>query len=63
MTGGAAFTYLWDNAGSLSSATIANRQVELKDTKAARRTLEELVKAHPQSEAAGAARERLSRLR
>lgn len=42
---------------------IANSQVELKDTKGARRTLEELVKAHPQSEAAGAARERLSRLR
>lgn len=42
---------------------IANSQIELKDTKAARRTLEDLVKAHPQSEAAGAARERLSRLR
>jgi tol-pal system protein YbgF len=42
---------------------IANCQTELKDTKAARRTLEELVKAHPQSEAAAAAKERLTRLR
>lgn len=42
---------------------IGNSQVELKDTKGARRTLDELIKAHPQSEAAGAARERLSRLR
>lgn len=42
---------------------LANSQIELKDSKAARRTLEDLVKAHPQSEAAVAARERLSRLR
>lgn len=42
---------------------LANSQVELKDSKAARRTLEDLVKTHPQSEAADAARERLSRLR
>lgn len=42
---------------------MANSQIELKDTKAAKRTLEDLVKAHPQSEAAGAARERLGRLR
>jgi len=42
---------------------IANSQVELKDSKAARRTLDDLVKAHPQSEAADAARERLTRLR
>lgn len=41
---------------------IGNSQVELKDTKGARRTLDELIKTHPQSEAAGAARERLSRL-
>jgi tol-pal system protein YbgF len=43
--------------------SIANCQIELKDTKAARRTLEDLTKAYPQSEAAQAGRERLSRLR
>ena len=43
--------------------SIANCQIELKDTRAARRTLEDLAKAYPQSEAAAAGRERLSRLR
>jgi tol-pal system protein YbgF len=43
--------------------SIANCQIELKDTRAARRTLEDLTKAYPQSEAAQAGRERLSRLR
>lgn len=43
--------------------SIANCQIELKDTKAARKTLEDLGKAYPQSEAAQAGRERLSRLR
>jgi TolA-binding protein len=43
--------------------SIANCQIELKDNAAARRTLDELVKAYPQSEAASAARERLARLR
>lgn len=43
--------------------SIANCQIELKDTRAARRTLEDLIKAYPQSEAAQAGRERLSRLR
>lgn len=43
--------------------SIANCQIELKDTRSARKTLEDLMKAYPQSEAAGAARERLSRLR
>ena len=43
--------------------SIANCQIELKDNVAARRTLDELVKAYPQSEAASAARERLARLR
>lgn len=43
--------------------TMANSQVELKDAKAARRTLEDLVKKYPQSEAAAAAKERLARLR
>ena len=43
--------------------SIANCQIELKETAAARRTLDELIKAYPQSEAAGAAKERLARLR
>jgi tol-pal system protein YbgF len=42
---------------------MANSQIELKDGKAAQRTLEGLVKSYPQSEAAAAARERLSRMR
>ena len=43
--------------------SIANCQIELKDTPGARKTLDELVKAYPQSEAAVAAKERLARLR
>jgi tol-pal system protein YbgF len=43
--------------------SIANCQIELKDNTGARRTLDELVKAYPQSEAAVAAKERLARLR
>lgn len=42
---------------------ISNVQVELKDTKGARKTLEDLIKAYPQSEAADTARERLPKLR
>lgn len=42
---------------------LANSQVELKDTRGARKTLDDLVKQHPQSEAAAAAKERLARLR
>ncbi|MFI5445784.1 tol-pal system protein YbgF [Polaromonas sp. UC242_47] len=42
---------------------VANCQVELKDVKAARKTLEDLVKAYPQSEAASVAKERLSKLK
>ncbi len=42
---------------------IANCQVELKDTKAARKTLEDLIKAYPQSEASSVAKERLSKLK
>jgi len=42
---------------------ISNVQIELKDTKAARKTLEDLIKAHPQSDAAQAAQERLPKLR
>jgi tol-pal system protein YbgF len=43
--------------------SIANCQIELKDSRAARRTLEDLIKTYPQSEAAQAGKERLSRLR
>ncbi len=43
--------------------SIANCQIELKDPRAARKTLEDLIKAYPQSEAAGAAKDRLTRLR
>lgn len=43
--------------------SIANCQVELKDTRGARKTLEDLIKAYPQSEAAVAAKERLLRLK
>jgi tol-pal system protein YbgF len=43
--------------------SIANCQIELKANVSARRTLDDLVKAYPQSEAASAARERLARLR
>ncbi|XVJ70845.1 MAG: tol-pal system protein YbgF [Rhizobacter sp.] len=43
--------------------SIANCQVELKDTKAAKKTLDDLVKVHPKSEAAQAARERLATLK
>lgn len=42
---------------------IANCQVELKDTKGARKTIGELVRAYPKSEAAQAGRERLAALR
>jgi TolA-binding protein len=42
---------------------ISNVQLELKDLKGARKTLEHLIKTHPASEAAATARERLSRLR
>jgi len=42
---------------------IANCQLELKDTKGARRTLEELLANYPGTEAAQAAKDRLARLR
>jgi tol-pal system protein YbgF len=42
---------------------IANCQVELKDSRAARRTLDELVKTYPESEAAQAGRERIALLK
>jgi tol-pal system protein YbgF len=46
-----------------SALSIANCQIELKDTKAARKTLEDLIAAYPQSDAATAAKERLSKLK
>ena len=42
---------------------MANCQMELKDVKSARKTLEDLVKAYPQSEAASVAKERLTKLK
>ena len=42
---------------------IANCQAELKDTKTARRTIDELMKAYPDSEAAHAGKERLASLK
>ena len=42
---------------------IANCQIELKDVRGARKTLEELIKVYPQSEAAVTAKERLVRLK
>ena len=42
---------------------IANCQAELKDSKAARRTIDELLKTYPKSEAAQAGKERLASLK
>jgi tol-pal system protein YbgF len=42
---------------------IANCQAELKDTKSARRTIDELLRNYPQSEAAQAGKERLASLK
>ncbi|MET0333857.1 MAG: tol-pal system protein YbgF [Rhizobacter sp.] len=42
---------------------VANCQLELKDSKGARRTIDELVKTYPKSEAAQAGKERLASLR
>ncbi|MBC7602482.1 MAG: tetratricopeptide repeat protein, partial [Ramlibacter sp.] len=46
-----------------SVLSIANCQIEMKDSAGARKTLTELVRDYPQSEAAQAARERLAKLR
>ncbi len=43
--------------------SIANCQIELKDNRGARKTLEDLLKTYPRSEAAVAAKERLVRLK
>ncbi|MDB5889703.1 MAG: Tetratricopeptide 2 [Polaromonas sp.] len=46
-----------------AALSIANCQLELKDTKSARKTLEDLVKVYPQSEAASVAKDRLTKIR
>lgn len=46
-----------------AALSIANCQLELKDTKSARKTLEDLLKVYPQSEAASVAKDRLSKLK
>jgi tol-pal system protein YbgF len=46
-----------------ASLSIANCQLELKDGKSARKTLEDLIKVYPQSEAASVAKDRLSKLK
>jgi len=43
--------------------SVANCQIELKDNAGARRTLDELIRTYPQSEAALAAKERLAKIR
>jgi len=45
-----------------ASLSIANSQLELKDIWAARKTLEDLIKVYPQSEAAAVAKDRLTKL-
>lgn len=42
---------------------VANSQAEMKDAKSARKTIEDLMKAYPQSEAAQAGKERLATLK
>lgn len=46
-----------------AALAIANCQLELKDSKAARKTWEDLIANYPKSDAAQAAKERLARLR
>ncbi|WP_027015533.1 tol-pal system protein YbgF [Comamonas composti] len=46
-----------------AALSIANCQIELKDNKGARKTLEDLVRNYPNSEAAGAAKNRLATLK
>lgn len=46
-----------------AALSIANCQVELKDIAAARKTLADLIKVYPQSEAASVAKDRLAKLK
>ena len=48
---------------SESMLSVANCQLELKDIKAARKTLAEVIKSYPHTEAAAAASERLAKLK
>ena len=60
----AVLTFAPDHVRAPEAAlSIANCQVELKDAKSARKTLEDLVKVYPQSEAASVAKDRLSKLK
>lgn len=43
--------------------SLANCQIELKDSRGARKTLEDLLKSYPQAEAAAVAKERLQKLK
>ncbi len=45
-----------------AALSIANCQIELKDNRGARKTLDDLIKVYPQAEAAVAAKERLTKL-
>ena len=46
-----------------SLLSIANCQLESKDTKSARKTLEDLIATYPTTDAAAAAKERLARFK
>ena len=46
-----------------AALSIANCQIELKDTASARKTLNDLIKVYPQSEAASVAKDRLTKLK
>lgn len=46
-----------------AALSIANCQLELKEVRGARKTLEDLIKVYPQSEAAAAAKDRLAKMR
>jgi TolA-binding protein len=51
------------NRAAESMLSVANCQLELKDLKAARKTLGDVVKNYPHTEAAAAASERLAKLK
>ena len=53
----------WLQAFSEGLLALANCQIEMKDNRAARKTIEELVKTYPASEAAAAGKERLVTLK
>ncbi|MES2413546.1 MAG: tol-pal system protein YbgF [Pseudomonadota bacterium] len=46
-----------------AALAIANCQIELKDNRSARKTLEDLIKAYPQAEATSVAKDRLGKLK